>query len=147
MIVFASTMAQMMDKQQWKALNLVSRTQWDNCGHSKGYDHRDPTEFIPARVRDHFQFSYWEQLYKAILASDPSCRSIFLLDTELKDCDNRSICSVEADRAYRPSTTSPRCHRGRKAHSTAKTLLGLHDCVFEAEGIRAGTPHVRFVLD
>jgi hypothetical protein len=70
MIIFASTMAQMMNKQQWKLVNLVSRTQWDKCGPRKGTDFRDPTEFIPARVRDHFQFLYWEQLYKAILASE-----------------------------------------------------------------------------
>lgn len=76
MIVFASTMAQIMDKQQWKVINLVSRTRWDNCAHSKGYDHRDPTEFIPTRVRDHFQFSYWEHLYKETLASDPRTAEI-----------------------------------------------------------------------
>ncbi|MGI0085870.1 MAG: hypothetical protein ACREBQ_12390, partial [Nitrososphaerales archaeon] len=70
MIVFASTMAQMRNKQQWKLVNLVSRTQWDKCRHRKGSDFRDPTEFIPARVRDCFQFLYWEQFYNAILATD-----------------------------------------------------------------------------
>jgi hypothetical protein len=76
MIVFASTMAQMMKKKEWKLVNLVSRTQWDKCAHRKGSDYHDPTGFIPAKVRDHFHFLYWEQLYSAILASEPRAEDI-----------------------------------------------------------------------
>lgn len=77
MIVFASTMAQMNDLD-WKVVNLVSRTQWENrgirCG--KGYDFEDPTEFIPPKVREHFQFLSWEDLYNAILAKEPRATEI-----------------------------------------------------------------------
>jgi Restriction Endonuclease associating with ARP len=72
MIVFASTMAQMM-KKGWKVVNLVSRTQWEQWherAQATGYDYRDPTECIPSRVRGHFQFLYWEDLFRAILAND-----------------------------------------------------------------------------
>jgi restriction endonuclease-like protein len=75
MIVFASTMAQML-KKEWKLVNLVSRTQWENHARNAAYDYQDPTDCIPANVQDHFQFLYWEQLYDAVLARDPRAREI-----------------------------------------------------------------------
>jgi hypothetical protein len=77
MIVFASTMAQMNDLD-WKVVNLVSLTQWKNGGTRcrKGCDFENPREFIPAKVRDHFQFLSWEELYNAILANEPRATEI-----------------------------------------------------------------------
>jgi hypothetical protein len=77
MIVFASTMAQ-MNGLDWKVVNLVSRTQWKKGGARcrKGYDFEDPREFIPPKVRGHFQFLSWEELYNAILAKEPCATEI-----------------------------------------------------------------------
>jgi hypothetical protein len=74
MIVFASAIAH-MNNLQWKVVNLVSQTQWKECARRKGSDFDDPTEFIPQKVRDRFQFLCWEELYTAILANQPGVLS------------------------------------------------------------------------
>lgn len=71
MIVFGGTLAQ-MSNLDWKIVNLVSRTQW-NQGRprkTKGYDFENPTAFIPEKVRDRFRFLYWEELYDLILSKE-----------------------------------------------------------------------------
>lgn len=77
MIIFASTMAQRLSVD-WKLVNLVSRTQWAKVGtrRRKGYDFSDPGAFIPTKVRGHFQFSSWEELYTGILFRDPRATDI-----------------------------------------------------------------------
>ena len=39
-------------------------------------DFDDPTEFIPQKVRNSFQFLSWEELYTAILANQPGAKEI-----------------------------------------------------------------------
>lgn len=71
MLVFTSTIAQLVDRPNWIVANLVSNTQWRNRKNSREYDFNDPTHSIPTCVRSNFRFISWEDdIYKNILKND-----------------------------------------------------------------------------
>jgi hypothetical protein len=77
MIVFASTITQRIDQGlNWMVVNLVSRTQWETRGLCAGYDFKDPSLAIPAKVSKHFKFCYWEQLFADVFAGIPQLQEV-----------------------------------------------------------------------
>ena len=78
MIVFTSTMTQLYNnKLDWCVVNLVSQTQWNKrISPQCGYDFHDPSDYIPANIRNHFHFDTWERLYAGVLDDQPGFETL-----------------------------------------------------------------------